>query len=97
MKKTKTIIVTGANGNLGTATVKKFLEEGYNVVGVDAADNNLAFAKGNERFQMHSLDLANEAASAAFAEETIQKHGSIEGALLLVGGFAMGGIDKTTL
>jgi FlaA1/EpsC-like NDP-sugar epimerase len=25
----KTILITGANGNLGAATVKKFLDEGY--------------------------------------------------------------------
>lgn len=75
----KTIIITGASGNLGTATVKKFLDEGYNVVPAT-----------------HAIDLTNEAAAAAFVEETIKKHGSIEGALLIVGGFAMGNINETT-
>ena len=92
----KTILITGANGNLGTATVKKFLEEGYRVVAVDAADNNLQFAKNNPHFQIQKVNLADEGAAAAFAEEVINKHGSVEGALLLVGGFAMGGIKETT-
>lgn len=92
----KTILITGANGNLGTATVKKFLEEGYRVVAVDATEDNLQFAKGNQQFEIHKVDLADEGAAAAFAQEIIKKHGSIEGALLLVGGFAMGGIHETT-
>ena len=29
----KTAIVTGASGNLGQEVVKKFISEGYNVVG----------------------------------------------------------------
>jgi NAD(P)-dependent dehydrogenase (short-subunit alcohol dehydrogenase family) len=92
----KTILITGANGNLGTATVKKFLEQGYRVVAVDAADNNLQFAKSNQQFEIHKVNLADEGAAAAFAQEVIKKHGAIEGALLLVGGFAMGGINETT-
>lgn len=92
----KTILITGANGNLGTATVKKFLDEGHRVVAVDAADNNLQFAKNNQHFEIQKVDLTNESAAAAFAEEVIKKHGSVEGALLLVGGFAMGGIKETT-
>lgn len=92
----KTVIITGANGNLGTATVKKFLAEGYRVVAVDAGDNHLDFAKGNKNFEVHKVNLADEAEAAAFANEIIKKHGSVEGALLLVGGFAMGKIDETT-
>lgn len=92
----KSIIITGANGNLGAATVKKFLEEGYKVIGVDGADDHLDFAKKNPNFEMHAVNLADENAAAAFVEAAIQKHGTVHGALLLVGGFAMNGIDKTT-
>jgi nucleoside-diphosphate-sugar epimerase len=41
----KSIIITGANGNLGSAVVKKFLDEKYKVIAVDSADNQLGFAK----------------------------------------------------
>ena len=34
--------------------------------------------------------------AANFVQETIAKNKKIDGALLLVGGFAMGGIDKTS-
>lgn len=92
----KSIIITGANGNLGTATVKKFLDEGYKVIAVDAGDNHLQFAKGNSNFEMHTVNLTDENAATQFVQEVISKHGTIHGALLLVGGFAMNGIDKTT-
>src|SRR5688572_6498013 len=91
----KSIIITGANGALGTATVKKFLDEGYKVIGVDSADNNLVFAKSNSNFEMHSVNLADEVAATAFVEEAIGRHGTIHGALMLVGGFAMGKIEGT--
>jgi len=92
----KSIIITGANGNLGSAVVKKFLDEKYKVIAVDSADNHLGFAKGNSDFQFKTVDLSNEQAATAFAQEAIESNKKIDGGLLLVGGFAMGGIDKTT-
>ncbi|MGB8190573.1 MAG: SDR family NAD(P)-dependent oxidoreductase [Chitinophagaceae bacterium] len=92
----KSIIITGANGNLGTATVKKFLDEGYKIIAVDAGDNHLGFAKENKNFEMHAIDLTDENAAEAFARDVISRHNTVHGALLLVGGFAMNPIDKTT-
>ena len=37
----KNIIVTGATGNLGEATVKKFLQEGYQVSALISHGKNL--------------------------------------------------------
>ena len=92
----KNIIITGANGSLGTATVKKFPDEGYKVIAVDSQDNHLGFAKNNPNFELHNVNLADESAATAFAQDAIIKHGTIHGALMLVGGFAMNGLDKTT-
>ena len=92
----KNIIITGANGNLGSAVVKKFLAEKYNVTAVDNADNHLAFAKGNSDFQFKTVDLSNEQTATEFVQQAIQSSKKIDGGLLLVGGFAMGSIDKTT-
>lgn len=91
----KTIIITGANGNLGAATVKKFLDSGYHVVAVDHSDSHLGFAQNNDHFELHPVNLLDEAASATFIKEIIAKHTKIDGALLLVGGFAMGDIAST--
>jgi NAD(P)-dependent dehydrogenase (short-subunit alcohol dehydrogenase family) len=91
----KTIIITGANGNLGAATVKKFLDEGYKVVAVDHADDHLVFAAGRPGFEWQRVDLANEGASSTFVKDLVAVRGQIDGALLLVGGFAMGDITAT--
>src|SRR5882724_5450947 len=92
----KTIIVTGANGNLGTATVKKLLDEGYAVIGADNAYTHLGFALNNAGFTFHAVNLLDEAEAAGFIDTIIKQHGKIDGALLLVGGFAMGTIETTT-
>jgi len=94
-KKGKLVIITGANGNLGVATVKKFLDEGYTVVGVDGKKEHLAFAEGNPLFEFTSVNLTDEAATGAFVAGVLAKHGNISAALLLVGGFAMGDMDST--
>ncbi len=92
----KSIIITGANGNLGSAVVKKFLDEGYKVIAVDNANNHLAFASANSNFEFTNVDLSNEDTASDFVRTTIATHKKVDGALLLVGGFAMGGIDKTS-
>ena len=92
----KTIIITGADGHLGRATVRKFLSEGYRVVAVDKSGSNLEITHARGEMELHALDLSNEDASEKFVNDIIGKHGTIEGALMLVGGFAMGGIETTT-
>jgi NAD(P)-dependent dehydrogenase (short-subunit alcohol dehydrogenase family) len=91
----KTILITGANGNLGAATVKKFLDEGYKVIAIDHSGTHLGFAAGHENFELRSVDVGNEEAVDAFLKEIILLYGSIDAALLLVGGFAMGDIAAT--
>ena len=92
----KTIIITGANGNLGAVTVKKFLEAGYRVIAVARSGSELGFAKDNKNFELHQVDLADENASLLFIKEAISLYGSIEGGLFLAGGFAMGNLENTT-
>jgi NAD(P)-dependent dehydrogenase (short-subunit alcohol dehydrogenase family) len=91
----KTILITGANGNLGAATVRRFLEKGYKVIAVDQSGTHLGFAADNDNFELRSVDALNEAAVGSFVEELIELNGRIDGALLLVGGFAMGDINQT--
>ena len=89
-----TFIITGANGNLGTAVVKKFLDEGYKVIAVDSSASHLSFASSNPAFSLHSVDLTNEKATVEFVNNFTGNQ-KIDGALLLAGGFAMGGLEDT--
>jgi len=91
----RNIIITGANGNLGSAVVKKFLTENYKVIAVDRIGNHLGFAESNPSFELHAVDLADENACETFVQEAIAINVNIDGALLLAGGFAMGGVDTT--
>ena len=91
----KTVIITGANGNLGIACVQKFLKEGYRVIAVDGSNNHLDFAAGNANFEFATVNLSNEAAANTFISNTIKKYEKVDAALMLVGGFAAGDIAAT--
>lgn len=88
----KTILITGANGNLGKAVTQKFLEEGYKVIGLVAPNTETDFKK-SDQLEIHQVDLMKE-------EDTfnlINKLEKAEGAVLTVGGFGMGGFEETSL
>ena len=89
----KTCIVTGASGNLGQAVVKKFLDEGFNVVGTVIENDPVPLNINNANFKKEVLDLSNEKA----VEHFVNQHKKLEIAVLTVGGFAMGKIADTKL
>lgn len=91
----KNIIITGANGALGTAVVKKFLDSGYKVIAIDRSGKRPDYAKDNAQYEAHKVNLDNEEETLHFTQEAIKKYGRIDGALLLAGGFAMGDINAT--
>jgi NAD(P)-dependent dehydrogenase (short-subunit alcohol dehydrogenase family) len=91
-----TIIITGADGNLGTTVTKTFLDEGYNVIATvinDGAKNKIA---PHPQLDVRVVNLTNETETTAFIESVIEKYHKIDAALLLVGGFAMGSIEATS-
>jgi NAD(P)-dependent dehydrogenase (short-subunit alcohol dehydrogenase family) len=92
-----TVIITGANGNLGTAVTNEFLQKGYQVIATvmtEAMRNDLP---QNPMLDSRVVDLGDEQAAAGFVDDVIARYGSVEGALLLVGGFAMGGVGATDI
>ena len=91
----KHIIITGANGNMGAAAVKKFLSQDYYVIAVDHSGSHLGFAERHSNFELHEVDLDNEDEAHLFFQEIISLKGKIDAALLLVGGFTMGNIEIT--
>ena len=91
----KSVIITGANGNLGTAVVKRFLETDYRVIAVDTANDKLSFASSNTFFEWINIDLKDEQQTEKVISDILQKYQSIQASLFLAGGFAMGSIQKT--
>jgi NAD(P)-dependent dehydrogenase (short-subunit alcohol dehydrogenase family) len=91
----KTALVTGASGNMGQAVVKKFLAEGYHVVGTVIPNDPVKIEISHAEFETSNADLMNEEAANEMLNAVIAKNGSIDAAVLTVGGFAMGKIADT--
>ena len=91
----KTAIVTGASGNMGQAVVKKFLAEGYNVVGTIIPNDPVPFEVDDAKLEKVVVDLMNEDDSAKFVQNVITKYGTVDVVVLTVGGFAVGKVADT--
>ena len=85
----KNVIITGASGNLGKATVEKFITEGYKVIATVSPGKTLPFDPAGD-LETYEADLRNERRVEEVIRQIISKHKTIDAALLLVGGFAAG-------
>lgn len=94
MKK-KTVIVTGASGNMGQAVVKKFLAEGYHVVGTVIPNDPVALEIENPNWEKLVVDLMNADDAEKLVQVVIGKYQAIDVLVCTVGGFAMGNIANT--
>lgn len=92
----KTVIITGGNGNLGTAVTKEFLNKNYRVVATVSSENAMSGFQVHPNLDIMVVNLTNEKETHDFVQASIQKYGTIDSALLLVGGFAMGGLAETS-
>jgi NAD(P)-dependent dehydrogenase (short-subunit alcohol dehydrogenase family) len=90
----KTVVITGAAGNLGKATVRKFASDGYRIVSVLSPGKKTgAGMEGNS--DAYAVDLTDEKNVQAFGDELLKKYIKIDAAVLLVGGFAPGKLSET--
>ena len=92
----KTVIITGASGNLGSAVTKTFLDKGYRVIITVSDESKKKEVAAHRTLEVHVVDLTNEQQSGAFVQKIISTHGRVDAGLLLVGGFAMGNVAKTS-
>jgi NAD(P)-dependent dehydrogenase (short-subunit alcohol dehydrogenase family) len=91
----KTVIITGANGNLGTAVTKEFLQKGYRVLATVYAEKMVHDLEPHPELVVQVVDLNSENATELFINEAIRNYQQIDAALMLVGGFTMGTIAST--
>jgi len=88
-------IVTGASGNMGQAVIKKFIDEGYKVIGTIIPNDPIPINFPEDKLEKVVVDLMNEDDSEKFVANVVSKYGSVDAAVLTVGGFAMGSIAET--
>jgi NAD(P)-dependent dehydrogenase (short-subunit alcohol dehydrogenase family) len=90
-----TVIITGANGNLGSAVTTEFLNKGYRVVATVIAESMRNDLAAHPALDIQVVDLGIEEQATAFVASVIKKYEAVDAALLLVGGFAMGDVAAT--
>ncbi len=89
------VLITGANGNLGSATVKRFLKEGGTVTGL--VHKSFDDIENHKNYKELEVDLMDSNASATTIEGIIEANGAIDVAVLTAGGFKMGKLENTTV
>ena len=93
----KTVIITGANGNLGSAVTKEFLDKGYQVIATVMADSMIADLGVHDHLDIRVVNLGDASETNDFIRSVIDRYKTVDAALLLVGGFAMGNISATSV
>lgn len=93
----KTVIITGANGNLGTAVTRHFISKGYRVVATVIHEAMKTDMPADPQLDIQVVDLSNEQEAEVFIGRSIEQYGAIDAALMLVGGFAMGTVATTSI
>ncbi len=93
----KTIIITGASGNLGSAVTQKFLSSGYKVIATVMAETDKQNMSAHPLLDVRVVNLSSEEDAHTFAQQIIVQYGQVHGVLMLVGGFAMGDLKTTKL
>jgi NAD(P)-dependent dehydrogenase (short-subunit alcohol dehydrogenase family) len=92
----KTVIVTGASGNLGMAVTRNLLTQGYRVIATVAGEAEKNDFDSSDLPDVQVVNLMEEEETHAFVQACIGKYGKIDAALLLVGGFTAGNIATTS-
>lgn len=92
----KTVIITGATGNLGGAVTKAFINAGFKVFGTIEPGKRRDENKDTEQLKFMEVDLTDQDKAIAFVQEVQQSEGEINACIMLVGGFGMGDIAETS-
>jgi NAD(P)-dependent dehydrogenase (short-subunit alcohol dehydrogenase family) len=84
----KVALITGANGGLGSAVTKAFLDAGATVAGVSRSIKSTEF--GNPRFYAVPAELTSSSAAKTVVDQVVSRSGRIDILAHLVGGFTGG-------
>lgn len=93
----KTILVTGAAGALGQATVSLLLEKGYKVIAIVRNERSKESLGTHAELHKEVADLNKEDKITLLIDKFVSQHHVIDACVLLAGGFAAGDIKTTTV
>jgi NAD(P)-dependent dehydrogenase (short-subunit alcohol dehydrogenase family) len=96
----KVVIVTGAGGNLGTATLAALSRQGARLVAAERRDEALqhglaATDDPKRHLAVAGIDLADEQACVTLVARALERFGRIDGLATTVGGFAAAPLVQT--
>ena len=91
----KTVLITGASGNLGQTLVHHLHEKGYDLLATFQTEHDSRLFNHLPNIQTRIVDLLHEEAVATFIAN--EPPTNLRAAVLLVGGFGMGTLEETTL
>jgi NAD(P)-dependent dehydrogenase (short-subunit alcohol dehydrogenase family) len=86
--KLKTVLITGANGALGSFVTETFLKTGARVIGASLHISATDFAQPN--FEAVSLDFTREELVSRTIKDVAERHDGIDVVVHVLGGFAGG-------
>jgi NAD(P)-dependent dehydrogenase (short-subunit alcohol dehydrogenase family) len=92
----KTVLITGASGNLGITVVQTFLQDGYKVVAAVREEEDKSKLPAHPNLQVQVVNLQDEKETTAFIQN-LTATTPVNAAVMLAGGYAPGGIEQTTL
>ncbi|MCK9481616.1 MAG: SDR family NAD(P)-dependent oxidoreductase [Bacteroidia bacterium] len=90
-----TIVVSGANGNLGQAVVLHFLNIGWQVAGLVYSKHSPICE--HQHYREFRVDLKSESESEKCVQQLIDIYKKIDAVVMTAGGFRMGEFAHTTL
>ena len=91
----KTILITGASGNLGGEVVKTLHSAGYGICAT-VGSGGIPAEFSSLTQDTRQVNLTDENATKNYVEDVTRQFPNLSAAILLVGGFAAGGIAETT-
>jgi NAD(P)-dependent dehydrogenase (short-subunit alcohol dehydrogenase family) len=92
MEMNKVALITGGTGNLGKATVNKFLNEGFIVIATVSPGKKPSTTTNNIFYE--EVDLKDEGACGLLVDKITKTHQRIDAVVCTAGGFEAGNIHK---
>ncbi|MBK7938265.1 MAG: SDR family NAD(P)-dependent oxidoreductase [Lewinellaceae bacterium] len=95
----KSIIVTGAAGNMGQAVVQRFVQDGHKIyAALGLGENSRLFSESPHaaNIDVQFLNLTDETVSEGYVKGIVARDTAVDTAVCIVGGWQPGTLSETT-